>query len=230
VTRLRTKPWLGVALTVLIGAGVVVVAAIVLGVLSSPPPQLRATTQGQVSTPSGPLVRAALDLSTYPDSLAGEHGAGGGPHPGWVSYGPTTNLRVPAHALVTVTIRQYDSGGTITNPFFAAVHGTFDGKEQINGKTVTGIDPNTVAHTFTIHGLVTNQPWLFVSVPLPQVPPNAPNLANNYPAPMVVTFQFVTAGPGHYVWQCEYPCGISYSSFGGPMSTEGYMTGTLTVS
>jgi len=118
----------------------------------------------------------------------------------------------------------------ITNPFFAAVHGTFGGKERINGKTVTGIDPNTVAHTFTIHGLVTNQPWLFVSVPLPQVPPNAPDLANNYPAPMIVTFQFVTGGPGHYVWQCEYPCGISYMGFGGPMSTEGYMTGTLTVS
>jgi len=219
-----------VVLTVLIGTAVVAVAAIVLGVASSPPSQLRATTHGQVSTPSGTLVRASLDLSTYPDSLAGEHGSGGGAHPGWVSYGPTTNLRVPAHALVTVTIRQYDSGGTITNPVFASVQGTVDGTEQINGRTVSGIDPNTVAHTFTIHGLVTNQPWLFVSVPLPEVPPNAPNLANGYPAPMVVTFQFVTGSPGHYVWQCEYPCGTSYVNFGGPMSTEGYMTGTLTVS
>jgi len=228
--RGRTTRWLGVALTLLVGAGVVVVAAIVLHVTSIHPPRLRATLEGKLSTPSGTLERASLSLSTYPDSLAGEHGKGGGPHPGWVSYGPTTNLQVPAHALVTVTIRQYDSGGTITNPFFASVRGTVGGIEQINGKTVKGIDPDTVAHTFTIHGLVTNQPWLFVNVPLPQVPPNAPNLANGYPAPMVVTFQFQTGNPGHYVWQCEYPCGISYLNFGGPMSTEGYMTGTLTVS
>lgn len=224
------KRWLGVVMTVLIGAAVVAVTAIVASALQSPPSQLRANPQGQASTATGPLVRASLELATYPDSLAGEHGKGGGPHPGWVSYGPTTNLRVPAHALVTVTIRQYDSGGTITNPFFASVRGTVDGSEQINGKTVRGIDPNAVGHTFTIHGLTTNQPWLFVSAPLPAVPDDAPNLANGYPAPQVVTFEFVTGAPGHYVWQCEYPCGDSYVDFGGPMSTQGYMAGTLTVS
>ena len=31
----------------------------------------------------------ALSLATYPDSLSGLHGKGGGPHPDWVTYGPT---------------------------------------------------------------------------------------------------------------------------------------------
>ena len=51
------------------------------------------------------------------------------------------------------------------------------------------------------------------------------------PAPHVITFSFITAGPGEYVWQCEYPCGDgTYAKFGGPMSTQGYMSGTLIVS
>ncbi len=66
--------------------------------------------------------------------MAGEHGSDGGAHPDWVSYGPSTNLHVPAHALVTVTIRQYDSGDRITNPYFAKVHGTLGGTMTVNGK------------------------------------------------------------------------------------------------
>jgi hypothetical protein len=31
------------------------------------------------------------------------------------------------------------------------------------------------------------------------------------------------------VWNCEYPCGSEYAGFGGAMSTQGYMDGTLTV-
>ena len=33
-----------------------------------------------------------------------------------------------------------------------------------------------------------------------------------------------------YVWQCEYPCGDgTYANFGGPMSAQGYMAGTISV-
>jgi len=171
-----------------------------------------------------------MELATYPDSLAGEHGPGGGSQPDWVSYGPTTNLSVPAHSLVTITIKQYDSGGKITNPYFATVHGTVDGTETVNGKTVTDVNSDAVGHTFTVHALPTNQDPLFVSVPLPALPDNAkPASGSNYPNPNVVTFSFVTDGPGNYVWNCEYPCGDGYVAFGGAMSTRGYMSGTLTV-
>ncbi len=224
------RVWAVVAATV--GAGVIVTTAtgVLLSYRSNPAPVLDATLRGYSQTAQGLLPHAFLTLATYPDSLAGEHGKGGGPHPDWVSYGPTTNLEVPAHALVTVTIKQYDTGGPIYNSYFAGVHGTLGGTAVVNGKTVTGINPNTVAHTFTVHMFPANQPGVFINVPLPGVPASAPDLANGYPKPNIVTFSFITGGPGRYIWQCEFPCGTGYQGFGGPMSTQGYMDGTLTVS
>jgi len=223
------RMWAGVATAVGAGAAVTALTGAVLSMSNQPPNQLRATVRGSVQTSEGRLPHAFLTLATYPDSLAGEHGKNGGPHPDWVSYGPTTNLEGPAHAVVTVTVRQYDTGGTVPDPYFAQVHGTLGGTETIDGKVVTGINPNTVAHTFTLHMFPANQPTEFISVPLPGVPASAPNVANGYPAPHVVTFSFITGGPGRYIWNCEFPCGTYYDGFGGPMSTQGYMDGTLTV-
>jgi hypothetical protein len=223
---------LGMAATV--GGGVIVVAltGTILWRGSAQASPLYATVKGTADTPQGVLPHAFLTIDTYPDSMAGEHGSDGGAHPDWVSYGPSSDLRVPAHALVTVTINQYDGGETITNPYFASVHGTVDGTETVNGKSVTKVDPDAVGHTFTIHAAPTNQDPLFVSVPLPAVPDDTPNAPNSdYPPPNVVTFSFITGGPGDYVWNCEFPCGDGYyAKFGGPMATRGYMSGTLKVS
>jgi len=145
------RMWAGVASAVVAGAAVVALSGALLSVTDQPPGQLRASVLGYVQTPSGRLPHAFLSIATYPDSLAGEHGPGGGAHPDWVSYGPTTNFEVPAHAVVTITVRQYDTGGTIYNPYFAQVHGTLGGTATVDGKTVTGINPNTVGHTFTLH-------------------------------------------------------------------------------
>ena len=212
---------LGGAVTVLAGAVVVTVVGLVLQQHPSP-------AQGAVRTSSG---HATIELATYPDSMAGEHGPNGGAHPDWVSYGPTTSLTAPAHTLVTVTIRQYDGGERITNPYFARVHGTVGGVERVNGRVVRSVDPAAIGHTFTIHAAPTAQDPLFVSVPLPAVPDSAPTAkGSDYPQPIVVTFSFMTRGPGTYIWNCEFPCGDgTYAKFGGPMSTRGYMSGTLTV-
>jgi hypothetical protein len=222
---------LGTAATVIGGALVVALAGTILSRASAQASPLTATVKGTAQTPQGVLPHAFLELATYPDSMAGEHGSNGGAHPNWVSYGPTTALRLPAHSLVTVTINQYDTGGTVTNPYFAAVHGTVDGTITVDGKTVTKTNPDAVGHTFTIHAAPTNQDPLFVSVPLPAEDATAPTAPNsNYPAPHVVTFSFVTGGKGEYVFNCEYPCGDGYyAKFGGPMSTRGYMSGTVTV-
>lgn len=215
------------------GVLVVVLAGTTLARAGTTPGLLKATVKGTAQTPVGVLPHAFMELATYPDSMAGEHGPDGGSQPEWVSYGPTTNLSVPAHALVTITIKQYDSGGTITNPWFAKVHGTVDGTVMVNGKSETQLKPDAIGHTFTIHALPTNQDPLFVSIPLPALSDEAEaKLApgSNYPAPDVVTFSFVTGGPGEYVWNCEYPCGDgTYAKFGGPMSARGYMSGTFTV-
>jgi hypothetical protein len=221
---------MGAVATVIGGAVAIGGAGAALAHSSVQPPVLKATVTGTADTPQGRLPHAFLALQTWPDSLAGPHGADGGPHPGWVSYGPSTHLSVPAHTLVTVTVTQYDSGGQITNPYFAQVHGTVDGTETVDGKVVKGIDPAAVGHTFTVHGVATDQDPLFVSVPLPAVPDDAPTMANGYSKPTTITFSFVTGGPGEYVFNCEYPCGDgTYAKFGGPMSNQTYMAGTLTV-
>jgi hypothetical protein len=138
---------------------------------------------------------------------------------------------VPAHALVTVTVRQYDSGEELNNPFFATVRGTVGGTMQLNGQTVHHVSPKHIGHTFTIHAAPGDQSPLFVSVPLPALSDDAkPEKGSDYPKPNVIRFSFITGGPGQYVWNCEYPCGDGYyAKFGGPMSTRGYMSGILVV-
>jgi hypothetical protein len=214
----------GPALTILCGAAFVALMGFLLH--QQPAPALAAAPQGG-SNPH----HVFLHLSTYPDSMAGEHGKNGGPEPDWVSYGPTTTLTAPRNSLVTVTISQYDTGDVITNPWFAEVHGTVGGTETVNGKTVTKVDPSSIGHTFTLHAAPTAQDPLFVSAPLPALPDSAtPAPGSLYAKPNVVTFSFRTKGPGKYIWNCEFPCGDgTYAKFGGPMSTRGYMSGTLTV-
>ncbi len=103
----------------------------------------------------------------------------------------------------------------------------------LDGKKMGGISSDQVAHTFTIHGVEPQgQPYLFVSIPLARLPDNVVSAGtdNGFPPhPHVITFSFYVAGPGQYVWQCEYPCGSTYNSFGGAMSTNGYMNGTFDV-
>jgi hypothetical protein len=227
----KGKTALGAVIAVGGGLVGVVLVGLVLHSTGSNASALAATVRGTAQTSQGTLPHAYLRLATYPDSLAGEHGKAGGVHPDWVSYGPSTNLHVPAHALVTVTINQYDAGEKITNPYFAKVHGTVGNTMTVNGKVTSQTNPDAVGHTFTIHAAPTNQDPLYVNVPLPAIPDDAPAAkGSDYPKPNVVTFSFVTGGKGRYVWNCEFPCGDGYyAKFGGPMSTRGYMSGTLTV-
>jgi hypothetical protein len=142
---------------------------------------------------------------------------------------------VPAHALVTVYIENYDGATTLINPYYAIPRGTRDGNAYVSSQPgqpfnpVSSVDPTNISHTFTIHSVVqSHQPWLFVSVPITAVPDDQP-MDNEFPQPVVTMFQFVTQGPGHYIWQCFDPCGYGYDGFGGAMSTKGYMSGTLDV-
>lgn len=155
------------------------------------------------------------------------------PHLDWVTYGPGNDLVIPAHSLVTITIQNYDGGISLLNDFYTNVRGTVNNQMTVNGVTTSHLSPDLVSHTFTIHGIPSaNQPWLFVSVPLLQVPVGPLDAGTDKglaPQPTTTTFSFYVQGPGHYVWQCEYPCGNAFDGFGGPMATHGYMNGTFTV-
>jgi hypothetical protein len=215
------------AITVLVGASFVVLTGLYFSKSSaqSTLPVLAATSVGMIDTPNGAMNHAVVELSSWPDSVTGDcHGSDGGNHPDWVTFCSTTDLELPAHSLVTIKISQYDGGETITNAYFAQVHGTIDGTATVDGFTFTQIPADSVGHTFTIHGIPSpSQDDLFVSVPLQLTEAEGET-------PKVVEFSFYTGSPGTYFWNCEFPCGDgTYARFGGPMSMQGYMAGHISV-
>lgn len=127
---------------------------------------------------------------------------GHAPDPDWVSYlaqdssghwRHTTIYKVPAHALVTVTILQYDGASGLRNPLLAQVRGTVGGVARINGKVTRIVDPDAIGHTFTI-------PDIDVSVPLPGVDANAKNQCSVAPCTLAeahntITFSFRAPAP-----------------------------------
>ena len=157
-------------------------------------------------------------------------------HPDWVSYLVrshgrwirSTIFKLPAHALVHVTIYQFDGDSGLRNPFLSEVEGTVGGTMSIDGKPTRSIDPDTASHTFIV-------PQLGVFVPLQGVDDNAKNQCGYAPcllsqAHNTITFTFRTGAKGRYRWQCFVPCAAgTFFGFGGAMQTLGYMDGFLDV-
>jgi hypothetical protein len=215
---------LGIALaSVLIGGAALALAGFAL---ASATPHQKALNCVRTSATT-----CSMTIATYPDSLEGVHGKNGGPHPDWVTYS-NDNLVVPPNTTVNMTIDQYDTGGSLNDPFFDQVMGTIGGTATLNGKTFTHMNPNDVGHTFTLRNIPGNGKTLFVSVPLEA---DYRNLTVNigigqYPKPNVVKFSFKTGASGIYEWNCEFPCGSGREAqFGYAMQSFGYMSGTLTV-
>lgn len=224
-------------ISVVIGVGVVVGVGFVAFTASEEPPVIAAKPNGTMQTPDGEMPHAVLDLAVYPNSSKEVPApkTSSAIQAAWLEgqpfYGPSTSIQVPANSVVTINFTQYDSGGTIYNDFFAKVHGTIDNTMTWNGKPVKGIEQDNMAHTFTVHQYPeSNQPSFFLSVPLPQNPPNAKtNKAGFAEEPQKISVTFITGDPGTYVWNCEFPCGDLYQEFGGPMQTRGWMAGTFEV-
>lgn len=134
----------------------------------------------------------------------------------WPAYAPNT-VAVPAHSVVTVTLRDYDLGDTPLpgNSPFTRVQGTQSGVAFADGKAYSRLSPEKVAHTFTI-------PQLGINVPLPGDGAKGASYDT-------ITFTLRTGAAGTYYYQCFDPCGTGTSGWEGPMVTRGYMHGTFTV-
>ncbi|HSB37599.1 MAG TPA: hypothetical protein VLD13_00820 [Gaiellaceae bacterium] len=157
-------------------------------------------------------------------------------HPDWVSYlvrhqgkwVRSTIWTVPAHALVHVTVYQFDGKSGLRNPFMSRVRGTIGSTMTVDGKTLGVINPDDASHTFAI-------PQLHLIVPLKGVADEAKNQCGYAPcslsnAHLTIRFTFRTPGKGRYRWQCFVPCAAGWIyGFGGPMQTLGYMDGFLNV-
>jgi len=134
----------------------------------------------------------------------------------WPGYSPSS-IVVPAHSLVTVTIRNYDLGDTplpAGSPF-SRVQGVVGGVAYASGQAYSSLAMEKVAHTFTIQ-------QLGVNVPVPGDAPAGMQYAQ-------VTFSFHTGAAGLYYFRCFDPCGTGTVGWQGPMVTKGYMLGTITV-
>ena len=134
----------------------------------------------------------------------------------WPAFSQS-NLVVPANSLVTVTIRDYDLGNTAMpqDSPFNSVQGTTGTTATADGRAYSSLASDKIAHTFTI-------PQLNVNVPLP-------GDGMNGKAYNTVTFTFRTGEAGTYIFRCLDPCGTGPMGMMGPMMTQGYMMGTLTV-
>lgn len=162
-------------------------------------------------------------------------------HPDWVSYFVqtpqgkwvrSTYWKVPANTDVAMTIMNYDSCTPLRNPAWGGVTGVKGGVAYVDGKATTVENTwssCTAGHTFTI-------PGLNVNIPLDGVNPSVKNACAASPcaastAHNTTTFIFHTPKKaGNYRWQCIIPCGGGFiDGFGGPMSTEGFMTGFIEV-
>jgi hypothetical protein len=141
----------------------------------------------------------------------------GGPATNYAAYVPSTLLRVPAHSIVTVTIRNFDLDAIpVPNDSPAIrVHGTTDGIAFVDGQPYSTVSRMHLAHTFTV-------PSLRLNVPIPGVSASGRDF-------VTVTFAFHTGSAGTLQWKCSAPCGDGADGLEGPMSDENYMRGTLFV-
>lgn len=203
---------------------------------------LEATKLSETITIDGKTYpKAKISLGVYADN-AQEVEAGDKQQSGkenkqdWVHYGPSSHLILPANTYITMTIRSYDGGEELNNPYFGKVIGTVGGTVNIDGKDITELPFDKVQHTWTLHGLPTStQDPLFVNVPILKVEEDDKGFVPTTDPGTdmkghTVTFSFLTKGAGDYVWNCQFPCGDgTYKKFGAAMSTYGYMSGKVTV-
>ena len=190
-------------------------------------PKTYATVNGTVTVDGKELPHAFISESVFPDdaSARANNVNRTNTHP-WPFY-TDTHLVLPAHSVVTMTLKVYDGGEKLNTNYFGKVVGTIDNMITVDGQQVSSLPPTEIQHTFTLHGLPTStQEPLFVNVPLPKV--QDADMEKN--GSHLVVFSFVTGGAGEYVWNCEYPCGDgTYAKFGAVMGQNGYMSGKVSV-
>jgi len=224
----RGKPLVSAIAFLLFGVAVVAGVGFTLhSVSKDSQKKTYATVNGTVTVDGKALQHAFITQSVFPDdaSARANHVNRTNSHP-WPFY-TESHLVLPAHSVVTMTLRVYDGGEELNHNYFAKVVGTVDGTMTVDGQQVTELKPTEVQHTFTLHGLPTStQEPLFVNVPLPKV--QDADMEKN--GSHLVVFSFVTGGAGEYVWNCEYPCGDgTYAKFGAVMGQNGYMSGKVSV-
>jgi hypothetical protein len=141
----------------------------------------------------------------------------GGPAENYAAYVPSTVLSVPAHTIVTVTIRNFDLDATPVpkDSTYINVKGTVNGIAFVDGQPYASVSRMDLAHTFTV-------PSLQLNVPIPGKSASGQHY-------VTVTFAFRIGNAGTLKWRCFAPCGDGADGLQGPMNDEAYMRGILFV-
>jgi len=205
-------------------AALVATAALVLAACSASA-RLSGVAAGSGGAPgpvTGHVKTDAIHLIGKIDADMGAMGTFTGKD-GWPAVAPA-NIHVRAGARVVLTIREYDDMVTPladNSPFLQVMGGT----ETVNGKRVTSVSNQMIAHTFTV-------PSLGINVPLPIAGMGGSMGSMDGPAgPTTVRFTFrAPATPGTYLWLCATPCGTGPYGISGAMHINGWMRGHLIVS
>ncbi len=183
--------------------------AALLSVVVATRPAHSATRVAAATAPTGGRPADFLYLSILAGQITGKQG--------WPRYVPA-DFSVPAHALVQVEIRCFDTGPAAVPAGYEKVQGTVGGVMTVlpgpdpaataRGRAVSALSAKGVAHTLTMAGLGLNVP----------VPPLS-----------TVRFTFRTGAPGSVPWECMASCGTGTSGWSGPMAEAGWMQGTMAV-
>ena len=135
---------------------------------------------------------------------------------------PASNISLPAHTLIQLTIISYDTptpgstdeegkvAGTVGGTIYLVNGTTAMGTNvpQSWGQNVTSVPGNMLAHTFTIQQLGINIPVVGGDTEIAYLYLNQ---------------------TGTFQWICLTPCGFGPTGMGGAMSAPGWMEGQITV-
>ncbi len=184
---------------------------------------LLAACTAPATAQSGPQPSAGrwgtLYLSVIPGGMLGKED--------WSTYVPAY-FTIPARATVDVAIANFDHWhempadlrdyltvrGVTGNAVTVVPLDIIDpNAPETTARQVSAADPLEVSHTFTVQGFFGKGQDL-----------NVPLTAQSR-----TIFEFKTADPGDFVWECMVPCAAPPSHAGGSMATYGYMKGKLIV-
>ena len=165
------------------------------------------------------------------------------------SLASASNLNLPSHKLISITIVDYDGQGTEANVYsnnpsnitnYANVTGTVGGVEYYyNNTNINSSLSNNISNNITVKGgvLISQVPWVGNSTGGYDLAHTFTILSGgsiilNLPSPgaSIVHANIYINQTGTYTWQCYVPCGSATNGWGGAMATAGWMAGQVTVS
>jgi len=138
----------------------------------------------------------------------------------------TSNITIPSHTLIIMTIISYDTPTNGTPKIYSLVNGTINNEITIiNGTLATG--------SMSSNG--TNRDWIMnvTSIPVSLIAHTftVSQIGLNIPIEGGFTeiAEFYVNITGSFYWQCMSPCGLGPSGWSGSMSKPGWMMGILYV-